>query len=92
LTERKLRCAAALWKQLSSLPLQWFISNRFPGVCMAYEWQKYPMECLRSQGMSVLVHKDLNSLMVVLGWILVPKIFLVMFFVWLSRVPLVLQC
>jgi hypothetical protein len=26
--------------------LQWFIASRYAGVCIAYEWQAYPFDCL----------------------------------------------
>jgi hypothetical protein len=26
--------------------LEWFIARRFPGVCLFYEWEKLPLDCL----------------------------------------------
>ncbi|MCI41265.1 hypothetical protein A2U01_0062498, partial [Trifolium medium] len=26
--------------------LQWFIASRYGGVCLGYEWEKFPLACL----------------------------------------------
>jgi hypothetical protein len=26
--------------------LEWFIARKFPGVCLFYEWENFPLECL----------------------------------------------
>jgi hypothetical protein len=26
--------------------LEWFIARKFPGVCLFYKWEKFPLDCL----------------------------------------------